>query len=62
MQTLHPAGQSFEVDPVCGMKVNPLNPPFKVTYQDQTYYFCSELCKRLFEREPQKYAAENVAK
>ena len=55
MQTFHPASQSFEVDPVCGMKVNPLTPPFTVTYQDKTYYFCSELCKRLFEREPDKY-------
>lgn len=55
MQTFHPTGQSFEVDPVCGMKVNPLSPPFKTVYQGRTIYFCSELCKRMFEREPEKY-------
>lgn len=48
-------GQSFVVDPVCEMKVNPQNPPAKIVFQGQTYYFCSDLCKRLFEREPGKY-------
>lgn len=55
MQIFHPVNQSFEADPVCEMKVNPQNPPAKTVYQDRTYYFCSELCKRLFEREPTKY-------
>lgn len=55
MQTFHPTSQTFEIDPVCEMKVNPLNPPAKTLYHGRTYYFCSELCKRLFEREPGKY-------
>ena len=52
------AGQSIVIDPVCEMKVNPQNPPAKTFYQGRTYYFCSELCRRLFEREPAKYIEE----
>ena len=50
--------QSFVIDPFCEMKVNPENPPVKTLYQGRTYYFCSDLCKRLFEREPAKYIEE----
>ncbi len=55
MQAFHAAGQAFETDPVCGMKVNPQNPPFKMLYQGRIYYFCSGVCRHLFEREPGKY-------
>ncbi len=55
MQKFDGAGQSFEIDPVCEMKVNPEHPPAKIVVQGRTYFFCSELCKRLFEREPGKY-------
>ena len=41
-------------DPVCGMIVNPQN-AITVRYQGQTYYFCSQMCKMMFEREPGKY-------
>jgi YHS domain-containing protein len=41
-------------DPVCGMSVNN-SVALKTTYQGKTYYFCSPLCKNLFEREPEKY-------
>ena len=57
----HRAGQAFEIDPVCGMKVDPQNPPFKILYKSQSYYFCSEACKHLFEREPEKYAAASAS-
>ena len=55
MQVFHAADQAFEKDPVRGMKVNPQNPPFKMLYRDKTYYFCSGVCRHLFEREPEKY-------
>ena len=44
-------------DPFCGMQVNPDKTAHKSVYQEQTYYFCSAVCKDMFEREPQKYAA-----
>jgi Cu+-exporting ATPase len=42
-------------DPVCDMKVTEGNAVEKLVYKGQTYYFCSTLCKQLFEREPEKY-------
>ncbi len=55
MQRADAMVQSFEIDPVCEMKVNSQNPPFKILYKDKTYYFCSPVCKHLFERVPEKY-------
>ncbi len=42
-------------DPVCGMTVSEDTAKAKSVYQEQTLYFCSMLCKKLFERESQKY-------
>ncbi len=42
-------------DPVCDMTVNPQNAAASMNYKGLTYYFCSALCKTLFEREPEKY-------
>ena len=55
MQRFNAAGLAFEIDPVCEMKVDPQNPPFKILQKGKTYYFCSEVCKHLFERMPEKY-------
>ena len=43
-------------DPVCGMEINPQHATASIQYKGQTYYFCSQLCKTMFEREPEKYA------
>ncbi len=42
-------------DPVCGMTINPLHAAASIQYHGKTYYFCSQLCKTMFEREPEKY-------
>ena len=52
---VHLQGQSFELDPVCGMKVDPQAPPFQVKFRGNKYYFCSKACKHIFERMPEKY-------
>lgn len=44
-------------DPVCGMKVSESAAKEKLVYRGQTYYFCSALCKQMFERESQKYVS-----
>ncbi len=49
------------IDPVCGMQVDKASTPYTATYEAldrpwQTFYFCSDTCKQLFEREPEKYA------
>lgn len=42
-------------DPVCGMQVEAQKTEFKPPYQEKTYYFCSAVCKGMFDRDPQKY-------
>jgi YHS domain-containing protein len=45
----------MEIDPVCGMEVDPKTAAGKSEYQGKSYYFCSPGCKRDFDKEPQKY-------
>ncbi|MCL5117233.1 MAG: YHS domain-containing protein [Candidatus Marsarchaeota archaeon] len=42
-------------DVVCGMDVDE-NSKFKSNHNKQNYYFCSESCKKEFDRNPKKYA------
>ncbi|MCL5612389.1 MAG: YHS domain-containing protein [Chloroflexi bacterium] len=49
-------------DLVCGTAVNPQNATVKTLYKGQTYYFCSQLCKTMFEREPEKYVKSEEPK
>jgi len=49
-------------DPVCGMPVNPQQAAISIQFKGQTYYFCSQLCKTMFEREPEKYVKSEEAK
>ena len=42
-------------DLVCGMEVDESNPPFTAVYKGTIYYFCSNSCKREFERDPEKF-------
>jgi YHS domain-containing protein len=42
-------------DPVCGMDIDPKTAAGKSEYQGQTYYFCSQGCKKSFDKEPEKY-------
>jgi len=49
-----------EVDPVCGMTVDPAKPTaLKGVVDGHTYYFCAEFCKESFLKEPQKYLAKD---
>lgn len=42
-------------DPVCGMDVEPGRAAHKAVYKGKIYYFCSSLCKREFEKDPEHY-------
>jgi YHS domain-containing protein len=46
------------IDPVCEMKVNEAA-VFHSEYQGKTYYFCSAMCKTMFDRDPRKYVLEH---
>lgn len=42
-------------DPVCGMQINIDTAPAKTEFDGEIYYFCSEGCKEVFDRNPSKY-------
>lgn len=44
-----------ELDPVCGMMVEPKKAAATSEYKGKTYYFCSRGCKVAFDRDPEKY-------
>jgi YHS domain-containing protein len=47
------------IDPVCGIPVDervfPPTEQYTAQYGGQTFYFCSEDCKEVFEDSPQQY-------
>jgi YHS domain-containing protein len=42
------------VDIVCGMEVS-TRTRFKTVYKGKVYYFCSDVCRRAFEKNPNYY-------
>ncbi len=48
------AGAS-EIDPVCGMSVDPARAAGSVEYAGKTYYFCSTHCVLKFQADPEHY-------
>ncbi len=50
-----------DVDPVCNMDLSELHGKFAYEFEDEVYYFCSELCKDKFQAEPEKYAKKKKA-
>ena len=47
-------------DPVCHMKIEPENAAGKSEFGGNTVYFCSDYCKEVFDKEPQKYPLEHA--
>lgn len=45
----------MEIDPVCGMEVDPKNAAATYEYEGKMYYFCAPGCKASFEKDPEKY-------
>jgi Cu+-exporting ATPase len=45
------------VDPVCGMTVDVTPDAITSQHAGHTYYFCSEGCKKRFERDPKPFLA-----
>ena len=44
-----------DVDPVCMTDLKEIPGRYTYDFEDQVYYFCSELCRDKFANEPQKY-------
>jgi Cu+-exporting ATPase len=45
----------MEIDPVCGMEVDPATAEWMHAYQDTTYYFCAKGCLDDFVESPGDY-------
>ncbi len=60
--TSEQAKSSKARDLVCGMDVDPKSPDiYKTQYECKTYYFCSKLCKKNFEANPEEYVHKGMA-
>src|SRR5712691_1032272 len=46
---------SQEIDPVCGMTVEPESAAAKTEYAGKTYYFCNPGCAKAFDRKPEAF-------
>jgi Cu+-exporting ATPase len=42
-------------DPVCGVSLDPKTAPHHYNFRDNTYYFCSGNCLKLFLEDPDAY-------
>ncbi len=45
-------------DPICGMNLDEAQAksmPWKSDYQGKTYFFCSQKCKKQFDKSPKQY-------
>ncbi len=49
------------IDPVCGMEVEEGPGAITLEYKGKTYYFCSNGCKRAFEKDPEGVLAKGPA-
>jgi len=50
-----------EIDPVCGMIVNPSAAAGHVKHKSNTYYFCSKQCLAEFKQDPAKFVGKPVS-
>jgi len=42
-------------DYVCGIALDEKTAKFKISFEGETYYFCSVRCKKKFKRHPKKF-------
>jgi YHS domain-containing protein len=55
------AQDGVSIDPICGKPVVDQDSE-SVEYKRKTYYFCSEKCRRRFERQAEKFHVAELAR
>ncbi len=50
-----------QIDPVCGMEVDPARAAATVEHKNQTFYFCNPHCAERFRQEPERYLQRDRA-
>ncbi|MBN8538942.1 MAG: heavy metal translocating P-type ATPase [Parachlamydiales bacterium] len=59
----HSSHNTEQIDPVCGMKVNPATAKGgSSSYNGKEYFFCNPKCKTKFDANPQSYLNPNLEK
>lgn len=62
MQAVSPLrAESGQVDPVCGMTVQPATAAGSYVHREKTYYFCCQGCLIKFKADPEKYLAPKLS-
>jgi Cu+-exporting ATPase len=51
----------MQIDPVCGMTVDPASARALTAFEGQTYYFCCPSCRQRFDADPQRYLRKTEA-
>jgi Cu+-exporting ATPase len=51
-----PPARRAEIDPVCGMTVDPATAAATRTYDGKDYWFCSQGCAEAFDGDPARFA------
>jgi YHS domain-containing protein len=51
----HPRRLHVEIDPVCGMEVDPSTAEWTHEHEGATYFFCSKACMDDFAEDPALY-------
>ena len=51
----HTGPTALEIDPVCGMKVDPARAAGRADHGGRTYYFCNPKCRERFVADPERY-------
>src|SRR5262249_59829837 len=49
------AQAASEIDPVCGMTVDPATAAGSTAFEGKTYYFCNPSCLKKFQADPHRY-------
>ena len=58
------AAPTLERDPICGMSVDPAKATAASrtsVFKEKTFFFCSDNCKKQFDADPAKFAAQAVS-
>src|ERR1700722_12251150 len=50
-----------EIDPVCGMTVDPASAAGSFVHKGKTYHFCSRHCLEKFQADPERYLKSNAS-
>ena len=50
-----------QIDPICGMTVDPASAAGSTIYEGKTYYFCSTHCLTKFKQDPQQYLTPSAS-